>query len=268
MEYTYFLNHRWIVLFSICPVLQSFWRFFFAVWYSAHPGKVLQGRFCLLCVCCFICSGRAKVLLFHSLHLSSSSPPHSKRNLIPRCGFLWLLGCVHQCSLGFSSSHHWFHLILGVFFCVNTFWKVEMLLVSALLASYLSWVWFQKMGAGFLSTQMLSLKVCVSSRTKKFSGHFYLILLWSFLLQIQPLHNHGYRTAGFCQNLLPGTCSLKFPFSLGCFSSSRALLVSMTHSGKENPFCLFTKFYHTCKKLWLISLYFALCYIHVLYLII
>lgn len=223
----FFFNHRWIVWFSVCCVLQSFWRSFFAVWYSGHPGKVLQGRrFSLLCVWNFVCSGGAEVphsavqVSKHIQHLPSSAqwliPTSFQEESDPKMWFSlsrWLLGCVQQSPEGFSSSQHRFHLHFGVFcwffwvffLCGNTAGVNGMCVVSALLAGDLSWVWFQKVGAGFLCPlclprgccgapavgQILSLKVCVPSRTKKFSGHLYLLLLWGFLLQIQPLHNHG-----------------------------------------------------------------------------
>lgn len=156
-----------------------------------------------------------------------------------------------------------------------------MLLVPALLASDLSWLCFQKMGAGFLSTlaspslfwspscgaDALTGVLCFNQNQEILRA---LCCFCSGVFSFRFSHSivMGVELLGFCQNLLPGPCSLNFPFSLGCFSSARAQLVSTPCSGKENPFCLFTNFITTCKKLQLISVYFALCSIHVLHLII
>lgn len=209
----------------------------------------------------------------------------------------WLLGCVHQGPEGFSSSQHCFHLHFGgffcwFFFCVNTFWRVERLQVLMGCVWCLHCCLGISAGFGFRKWelvlcplclhrgdfgapavgQMLSLEVCVPSRTKKFSGH--LICFCSGVFSFRFSHSIilGMELLGFCQNLLPGTFSLKFPFSLGCFSSARAQVVSTTHSGKEIP-CVRSplptpNFITTSKKWSLVYVYFALCCICVLCLII
>lgn len=204
----FFLNRRWIVLFSIC-VLQSFWRSFFAVWYSGHPGKVLQGRFCLLCVCSFICSGRAKVLLFSSAFQVSKHIPHLSISaahppLIPRG--IWSLGVVFSqqvitgvCAPVFRGVQLFPPLVPFTF---SGFFLCEHILEGGNAAgvciagqtSHLGLVsengiWF------FVHSDALTEGLCFK-QNQEILRALYLLLIWSFHLQIQPLHNHGYRTAG------------------------------------------------------------------------
>lgn len=76
---------------------------------------------------------------------------------------------------------------------------------------------------------MLTLRVCVSSRIKKFSGHLICFCSRVFSFRVSQSIIVGTELLVFCQNLLPGTCFLKLPLFSGL------LLFCQTTIGEYNP---------------------------------